>query len=59
MLFRSYNGSYDLHIGANPWSGNPPYANFQGQIDDLRVVRKIMDSTEVTDLYNSTSGSHQ
>jgi hypothetical protein len=53
-----YNSSYDLHVGANPWSGNAPYANFQGQIDDLRVVRKIMDSTEVTDLYNSTSGSH-
>jgi hypothetical protein len=48
-----YNNSYDLLIGANPWSGNNPYGFFNGEITNFSVTNSVMTAQEVTDDYNA------
>ena len=50
-----YNPSFGLLVGANPWSGNLPYAHLNGKIVGFKVLNEAMTALEVETEYNTTA----
>lgn len=48
-----YVTGWGLYIGANPWNGNQPYGNWNGEISKFEVVNDVLTSSEITTRYNA------
>ena len=48
-----YDMTFNLHIGANSWNGNSPYAFFNGQVGGAMVENEVMTAQQIQDIYDN------